>query len=246
MSQPIDVSEDRLVEYVLGELRRDDAQALEHLIRDDADLAAEVRRLRQVFDLLPYATLTEPPPELRTRVLDAAAARAKQPAAPVVAPAEPRRARRVVWSQFAAAAAAALALAFGVDAWRTRQELTLQREMTAALQEPNVVRSFALAGTGSARGAVGRVALDLDAKKGAVVLKGMPELPEGQVYRLWAKVKDKDVPCGEFKADPQGAVLAQFVVPVESYTAPLGKLFVTVEPASLPATPTGPTVMESV
>src|SRR5262245_56828034 len=245
MSQPIDVSEDRLVEYVLAELRRDDAQALEHLIHDDADLAAEVRRLRQVFDLLPYATLTEPPPELRARVLDAAAARAKQPAAPVVAPAEPRRARRVVWSQFAAAAAAALALAFGIDAWRTRQELTLQREMTAALQEPNVVRSFALAGTGNASGAVGRVALDLDAKKGAVVLRGMPVLHEGKGYRLWAKVSDKGVPCGEFKADQQGAVLAQFVVPVESYTAPIGKLFVTVEPSTLPNNSTGPTVMES-
>src|SRR4029453_2178798 len=113
MSQPIDVSEDRLVEYVLGELRRDDAQALEHLILDDAHLAAEVRRLPQVFHLLPYATLAEPPPELRSRVLDAAAARAKQATAPVVAEAAPRRPRRVGGSQFAAAAAAALALAFG-------------------------------------------------------------------------------------------------------------------------------------
>ncbi len=246
MSQPIDITEEHLVEYVLGELRHDEAQALESLMQGDVHLAAEVRRLRQVFDLLPYSTIAEPPPELRSRVLDAAAKRAARAAAP--APAEPvaRRPRRVVWSRFAAAAAAALALAFGLDAWRTRQELSLQREMTAALQEPNVVRSFALAGTGSARGAVGRVALDLDAKKGAVVLKGMPVLPEGQVYRLWARVKDQDVPCGEFKADPQGSVLAQFAVPVESYTAPLGKLFVTVEPGSLPATPTGPTVMESV
>ena len=243
MSHPIDVSEDRLVEYVLGELRRDEAQALEHMMQADAQLAAEVHRLRRVLDLLPYATVTEPPPELRARVLEAAAARTRRTAAPAPAPRAPRR---IVWSQFAAAAAAALALAFGMDAWRTRQELGLQREMTAMLQEPNVVRSFTLAGTGAARGAVGRVALDLDAKKGAVVLKGMPTLPEGQVYRLWAKVKEKDVPCGEFRADPAGAVLAQFVVPVESYTAPLGKLFVTVEPASLPATPTGPTVMESV
>ncbi len=244
MSQPVDVSEDRLVEYVLGELRRDEAQALERLMQADEDLAAEVRRLRQVFDLLPYASLAEPPPELRARVLDAAAVRASDQAKPA-APAA-RAPRRVVWSQSAAAAAAALALAFGIDAWRTRRELGLQRELTAALQEPNVVRSFALAGTGSAGGAVGRVSLDLDAKKGAVVLKNMPALPEGKVYRLWARVADEDVPCGEFTTDPGGAVLAQFVVPVESYTAPIGKLFVTVEPATLPAMPTGPTVMESV
>ncbi len=243
MSQPIDVSEERLVEYVLGELRRDEAQALERLMQGDVQLASEVRRLRQVFDLLPYASVVEPPPELRARVLEAAAARTAQATASAPAP---RPARRLVWSQFAAAAAAALALAFGIDAWRTRQELGLQRELTAALQEPNVVRSFALAGTGAAGGAVGRVSLDLDAKKGAVVLRGMPALPEGKLYRLWARVADRDVPCGEFAADPVGAVLAQFVVPVESYTAPISKLFVTVEPASLPESPTGPTVMESV
>jgi anti-sigma-K factor RskA len=245
MSPAVDVSEERLVEYVLGELRRDEAQALERLMQRDAQLAAEVRRLRQVFDLLPYASMVEPPPELRARVLDAAAARTQRGQAPVPA-AGARAPRRIVWSQFAAAAAAMLAIAFGFDAYRTRQELALQHELTATLQEPNVMRSFALAGTGSAGGAVGRVALDLDAKKGAVVMKGMPVLREGQVYRLWAKVADKSVPCGEFTADREGAVLAQFAVPVESYTAPIAKLFVTVEPATLPAAPTGPTVMESV
>ena len=244
MSPPIDVSEDRLVDYVLGELRRDDAQALERLMQTDDQVAAEVRRLRGVFDLLPYAAITEPPPDLRARVLEAAVAQARSTtAAPAPAARPPRR---VVWSRFAAAAAAVLALALGLDAWRARQELALQREVTDALQEPNVMRSFALAGTGSARGAVGRVTLDLDAKKGAVVLKGMPVLPPGKIYRLWAAVGDKSVPCGQFAANAQGAVLAQFVVPVESYTAPIGKLFVTVEPAALPDRPTGPTVMESV
>jgi hypothetical protein len=244
MSLPVDVSEDRLVEYVLGELRRDDAEALERLMQTDAQLAAEVRRLRQVFDLLPYASLEEPPAELRGRILDAAAARmqsAEKEARPAARPA-----RRVVWSRFIAAAAATLALALGFDSWRTRQELALEREVTSALQEPNVMRTFALAGTGPASGAVGRVSLDLDAKKGAVVLKGMPVLPAGEVYRLWAAVGDKSVPCGQFTANHDGAVLAQFVVPVESYTAPIGKLFVTVEPASLPDAPTGPRVMESV
>lgn len=245
MSRPVDVSEERLVDYVLGELRRDEAEDLERLMREDVGVAAEVRRLRTVLDLLPYTVMTEPPPELRGRVLDAAAERARTRAIPTPARAAPRPARRVVWSRFAAAAAAGLALAFGVDAWRTRQELALQREMTVALQEPNVVRSFAMAGTGEARGAIGRVALDLDAKKGAVVLKGMPVLPEGKVYRLWARVADNDVPCGEFRSDPAGAVLAQFVVPVESYTAPIGKLFVTVEPETPSAAPTGPTVMTS-
>jgi hypothetical protein len=74
----------------------------------------------------------------------------------------------------------------------------------------------------------------------------MPVLPAGEVYRLWAKVADKSVPCGQFTAGKDGAVVAQFVVPVESYTAPIAKLFVTVEPSAPSDTPTGPRVMESV
>jgi hypothetical protein len=34
-------------------------------------------------------------------------------------------------------------------------------------------------------------------------------------------------------------------VPVDAYTSPIGKLFVTVEPAGPGETPTGPTVMQS-
>jgi anti-sigma-K factor RskA len=239
MSEPLDVSEDVLVQYVLGELRRDEAQELERRLGDDSALAAEVWRLRQVLDLMPYASIAEPPPALRGRILDAATTRQARTA-------KPRAPRRIVWSRFAAAAAAALAVAFGVDAYRTRQELALQREVTATLQEPNVLRSFAMAGTGTAAGAVGRVALDLDAKRGAVVLKGLPVLPSGEVYRLWAKVADKSVPCGQFTTSREGTVVAQFVVPVESYTAPIANLFLTVEPSSLPEAPTGPTVMVSV
>src|SRR5262249_57108892 len=188
MSGPVDVSEDRLVEYVLGELRRDDAQALERLMRTDAELAAEVPRVRQAFDLLPYPPPGEPPADRRARSLAAAAGRA-QSARKEAPPPTVRAARRVVWNRFIAAAAAVVALAFGFDSWRTRQELALQREVTATLEEPNVVRSFALAGTGTASGAVGRVTLDLDAKKGARVLKGVPVLPPGEGYRLCAAVR---------------------------------------------------------
>ena len=49
-----------------------------------------------------------------------------------------------------------------------------------------------------------------------------------------------------FKLDPAGIVQAQFVVPVETYTEPIGRLFVTVEASGTPTKPTGPTVMESV
>jgi len=227
------------VQYVMGELRRDEAAAFEARLASDPVLATEVRRLRRTLGALPFATATEPPPGLRERIVAAAQAETHDHRSG-------RLPRRVVWSRFAAAAAAALAVAFGLDAQRTRHELTVQRQLAEVLLEPNVVKSFALAGTGSARGAYGRVALDMDGKRGAVVLRGMPALAAGTVYRLWARVGDKDVPCGDFGTRADGQVVAQFVVPVESYTAPLAKLFVTIEPSGGAGVPSGPTVMQSV
>ena len=224
---------DLAVDYVLGELSHEDAATFERRLAGDPELAEEVRRLRATLGLLPFATVTEPPPHLRARVL--AAGRAS-------APARTSAPRRVVWSRFAAAAAAVLALAFGFDAYRVRRDLALERELTATLHEPNVVRSFALAGTG---GAYGTVALDLDAKRGAVVVKGLRALPPGERYRLWAQVGERSVFCGEFGASAAGTIVAQFPVPVESYTAPIAKLFLTKESTPRGPTPAGPTVMES-
>jgi anti-sigma-K factor RskA len=226
--------QDRAVQYVLGELPAPDARALEQEMASDAALAAEIRRLRDTLGLLPHAVASDPPPALRERVL--AAAEAQHRASRAKAP------RRVVWSRFATAIAATLAIAFGIDAYRTRQEFAMQQQVAHLLLEPNVVRSFTLSG----EGAVGTVALDLDSKRGAVVLRGAKALPTGQTYRLWAQVAERAVPCGDFRAAPDGTVQAQFQVPVDAYTAPIGKLFVTVEPAGAGERPTGPIVMQSV
>jgi anti-sigma-K factor RskA len=231
--------EEIMVQYVFGELSRAEAKAFEARMAADAALRAEVGRLRNTLDLLPYASATAPPPELRAKVLRAAQA----PAKPVRAV---RTAPRLVWSRFAAATAAAIALALGYDAYRVRSELALQREVTQLLQEPNMVRSFTLAATTSTGRGYGSVTLDLDAKKGAVVLRRLPALPAQQVYRLWARVGSADVRCGDFAANAHGTVSAAFAVPVESYTAPIAGLFVTVEPRSGSDRPTGPTVLESV
>ncbi len=230
MTPPDDIA----VDYVLGELAAEDAATFERRLAGDPDLAAEVRRLRATLGLLPFATVTEPPAHLRARVLAAGAGTSARGTT--------RAPRRVVWSQFAAAAAAVLALAFGFDAYRVRREFGLERELTAMLQEPNVVRSFTLAGTG---GAYGTVALDLDAKRGAVVLRGLQALPAGERYRLWAQVGDRSVFCGEFGASETGRIAAQFPVPVESYTAPIAKLFLTRESTPRGPAPAGPTVMQS-
>jgi anti-sigma-K factor RskA len=227
--------QERAAQYVLGELAPDEAAEFERRFADDAELAREVEALHRLIGLLPLGAATDPPPGLRARVLAA-----------VPAPAPAARPASGLVPRLIGAVAAVLALGLGIDAYRARRELALERELRAALQEPNVVRTFTLAGRGDAAGATGRVSLDLDARRGAVAVHGLPPLPADRLYRLWAAVGERAVPCGAFNAAPEGRVVAQFAVPVDAYTAPIGKLFVTVEPAAMPPAPTGPTVMESV
>jgi anti-sigma-K factor RskA len=234
--------------YVLGELDTAEAAAFERRFADDAELAREVETLHRLIGLLPLGAAVDPPPELRVRVLEAAKGRPVPPAprrvtGEPVAPA-PRPASPLV-PRLVGAVAALLALALGIDAYRARRELALERELQTALQQPNVVLTFALAGRGEARGAAGRVNLDLDARRAAVALHGLAPLPADRVYGLWAMVGARAVPCGAFRATPDGNVLAQFAVPVDAYTAKIVRLFLTIEPAPLPFAPTGPTLMES-
>ena len=188
---------------------------------------------------MPYAEVTAPPPHLRATVLQAARNARKRRTA------QPRT--RPPWTTFLTAAAAVLAIALGFDSYRVRQELRMHRQVTAMLHEPNIVVSFGMKGVGTASGAIGTVKLDLDARKGAVALERLPQLPPGQVYRLWALLtNDENVPCGEFGVSAAGSSLAQFAVPIDAYTAPIAKLFLTVEPSEAPLRPSGPTLMESV
>jgi hypothetical protein len=65
------------------------------------------------------------------------------------------------------------------------------------------------------------------------------------VYRLWARIGDGAVPCGQFNADEHGAVVSQFTIPVDAYTSPVRELFLNVEPAAQGPAPVGRTVMRS-
>ena len=249
--------EDLMTLYVLGELSGDEARDLEQLIRQRPELRAEIAALQRAFGLMPYAAVTEPPPDLRGRILEAARALestarpvpASTPNARVeresskVVPLARRRSQSI--ARVVGSIAALLIVALAWDSHRLRQELQLQQEVATTLQQPNVVHQFALRGSGIAP-AVGSVVLDLDAKRAAVAIHGLPQLPTGQVYRLWARIGDGTVPCGQFNADANGAVTSQFPIPVDAYTSPVRELFLNVEPAQQGPQPVGRTVMTSV
>ncbi len=253
MIDPTDreVLEDLMTRYVLGELPHDEVREIERLVEQRPALRDEIGRLQRTLGLLPYAAVTAPPPGLRARLLESAggteAARRFTAGTPDrrVPVTLHRRPPRVVWmARVVGSIAAALIVALAWDSHRLRQELALQQDVTTTLQQPNVVRQFALRGTGMSL-AAGTVVLDLDAKRAAVAIRGLSQLPPGKTYRLWARVGDGTVPCGQFNADERGAVVSQFVIPVDAYTAPVGQLFLNVEPAEQGPHPVGTTVMVS-
>ncbi len=241
-----DATLDRVTRFVLGDMGPAEASAFEQDLPEQPEVAAEVEALKWTLALLPHAVEAEPPRLLRTRVLEAAAqsvTATPRPPVRVGRPADQVFARR--WLPAAAAVAVAALAGLVVDDVRLRRELTLHKEASLVLQQPNVVLSFAMEGRGDAPAAFGRVILDLDGKKGAAVMRALPELPEGQVYRLWAQVGAKLVFCGQFRSSADERVISQFAVPVDAYTEPVARLVLTVEGGQAsPKEPVGPTVME--
>lgn len=243
---------DNVVAYVLGELAGNELAAFERALAADPRLAAEVGSARQVFAALPAATATTPPPALRARVLAAAIA-AEAADAPAGVPATMARARTIgtprprrTWLAPAMALAAAVAVfVLGVENTRLRRELALQGEVNSTLQQPNVVQAFAMKGKSPMKGAFGSVLLDLDAKRGAVALHRLPAPEAGKVYRLWAQVASKPVYCGDLSVGEDGVVRNQLPIPVESYSTPVERLFVTLERVEAPLVPSGPPLVVS-
>lgn len=225
--------EEALARFVLGEMEPAEAREFARRAASDPALADELRRTRRSYELLGYSALREPPVALRARVLEAAA------------PGPAVRGRRWLRVAAPAALAASLLLAVVLDDLRLRRELALVREVTETLHQPNVVVSFPLRGSGAGGDAWGRAILDLDAKKAALVVDGLPPLEAGRAYWLWAVVGDEHVPCGRFDADPQGRIVRQFAIPVQEYTEPVARLLVTIEDAASAERPSGPTVMQS-
>lgn len=228
--------EDLMARYVLGDLGRGEAKAFERLLEGHPEWAEEVLSLRRAARLVPYAAAAAPPPELRARVLRAALA-ADRP--------KPVRPDFFFAWRLAGSFAVVLLIIVGLDDYALRRELDLWKDATSTLQQPNVVLPFSLRGTGISVGMAGSVLLDLDAERAALVVRGLSTLPGDQVYRLWAEVGDKTVPCGEFNTGVEGSVVIQFPIPVDAYTAPISRLVVTREPAAGLPQPVGPVVMSS-
>jgi hypothetical protein len=197
--------------------------------------AGEVRGFHEVATAMAFAAAAEPPPELRARVL-AAAARTRQLPPEVRTHARPRRTRSwVPWlSGVVATASIVVAILFGFAQAHTQQELNqVQAENKAIsllLSSPQVT----LLSHSTTQGGVATVVLAAARHQLVVVTNGLPALPAGKVYQLWLISKAKTVSAGLLPPAEAGRtrpVLASGVVKGDT-------LGLTVEPAPGSAQPT--------
>ncbi len=146
--------------------------------------SSEVRGLREVATSLAFAAAIEPPPELRTQVL-AAAARTRQLPPEVNHHALPRRGARVWgWMPWLAGSLATasivLAAVFGFMQANTNQQLSQARaqnqEIAAVLSAPG---ARLLAAT-TTKGGVATVVLAAAKRELVVTMSGLPRCPRAR------------------------------------------------------------------
>jgi len=204
--------------------------------------ASEVREFREVATALAFAATTAPPPELRDRVL-AAAALTRQLPPEVTSRARSHRARgrariRVPWvpwlSGVVATAAIVVAVLFGFAQAHTDQELNQARAQNQAIALVLSAPQVKLLTHATTKGGVATVVLAADRHEMVVTTNGLPALPAGKVYQLWLIGTTKTVSAGLLPAATSGQtgpVLASGVVQGDM-------LGLTVEPAPGTAKPT--------
>ena len=151
----------------------------------------ELAELRDRVAMLAYGVSSPaPPPALRTRILDAAAAEREN----VV----PLRRRRPV---ALGAVAAGLPVAVGLGIWGSSvsDQLDRERSISAILADPDA-KAIPL------QGANGRVVVT-DTGEAALVVSGLATAPEGKTYEVWVAENGKMLPAGVFDAQHERDVV---------------------------------------
>jgi anti-sigma-K factor RskA len=166
--------------------------------------ASEVRGFHEVATAMAFAAAAEAPPELRDRVLTAAArTRQLPPEARTHAP-RPGRTRawplKVPWvpwlSGVIATASIVVAVLFGFAQAHTQQELNQAQAENQAISLLLSSPQVTLLSHSTTKGGVATVVLAAARHQLVVVTNGLPALPAGKVYQLWLISKTKTVSAG--------------------------------------------------
>ena len=196
--------------FVLGALPDEERREFEEYLASHPERQAEIDELGAVAGLLALSPEEhEPPPELRSRIMDAVGAEA----------ARPNESRRSVFawigellgSRNLALGAAATMLVIGLFSWSMllRGEIQdLQGRVQSLQDQPQEPQMVELGGAGTEQGARAEV-VTLEGDRAVLVVEDMPPIPEGKTYQIWVIEGDVPKPSGLFepKQDSVAAVV---------------------------------------
>ncbi len=238
--------EEYLSAYALDSLDESEKQRVAQHLRSCSDcrrIAAQYEDLVGILALsLPQS---EPPPELRRRVLSAVAAQPHP---------SQHKLSSFDWGQRFQAAFGRLSPGWALAGliiillltlsnlllWQQTTELQSQlASQSAALQ--SALRAAPLSGTENAPNAVGTLVISLTGEYGVLVVDGLPPLDPDHQYQLWLIVDGQRASGGVFSVNNEGygALYVKSPAPLSSYQA----LGVTVEPVGGSPGPTGAKVL---
>jgi anti-sigma-K factor RskA len=232
-SLPPETLEQLLAGFALNDLDAEEAELFAQLLADDPTLRLEGDRLQETLELLPYALPEiEPPSHLREAILSATS-----PTNPIQPVSQPLR---FPWSRVAAAIAALIALALGLDNYRLRQALYASQRETQQF----AMLTYSLQSTKDTLDASAQVIVNPNNLEAELQIENLPPLPPGKVYVLWTVLKpnapyttdDKDAILTEvFEVDSQGNVSKSVLVPRAFRSqGVVSKVAITVEDAASP------------
>lgn len=232
-SLPSQETTDLLVAYALDALEPEELERVGRVLDEQPDLSTLLSDLRATSGMLAYGLpLSEPPAELRTRVLDYAVGRTSRPQRKRLRVGTPRQAWARGWlgalGGLVAVALVALLVAFGQlggvqsELARVQQQLlearqqlqTAQQELAAADQQlvaaqaendrlaQTVAESSALA---ELSGNGGRATVLQSAAGQLLLAAQLPPLEPGRVYQLWLIAgQNAPVSAGVFTVSNEG------------------------------------------
>lgn len=237
--------------YVLDALPEEERRGFEDYLAAHPERQAEIDELGAVAGLLAFSPHEqEPPPELRTRVMEV-----------VEAEAEPRRVRRrSVWASIAyflsvrsVAFGAAVVLLVGLLSWNLllrdqmqdlqgqvqSEQAQVQDLQAQAQRQVQQGQTIKLAGSWAEQGADAEVAA-INKKRVILVADNMPSVPDDKTCQIWVINDDVPKPSGLFQ--PDGNMTA---TPITNPIKKADTIAVTVEPAGGSEQPTSDIVLSA-
>jgi anti-sigma-K factor RskA len=243
---PSEFSPELLAGYVLGDLTAAEMAIVEAYLAAHPEQQAEVANLMLPLDLLSLTLPADnPPPSLRTKILNQVAAEQSvisQPAESLQVKSLQVKKSAQTWKSILTGVGLLLLAGLGWNNYRLSHELaTVKQDLKIAkiaqkqksteyqsvvslLPQPNN-RYFSLKNM-QGKGGVGSLVMVPNKSIALLALQKVEPLPPGQVYRVWAIIGNHEMECAHFAPDLEGKVLMQ--IPLKSWEK-ANKITITIE-----------------